>query len=275
VSRLFRVRNRIRNARFGFGQSGEAGGATPLTIFGSDLILWFNAKQGVFSDAGVTPAVDAGTVQQWNDLSGNGYHLVQATGANRPLYDVDGLNNLPALVAGGQAAAQYMATADVVAFGGATAVSFFVVGTLSDPPGAEQYGRFISSSDADANSDFGNNSGFNLCQHDTNEAVGNFFFDNAVDGVVAATYETPYRFGGTINGAVSTTYVDNVAGTPDTTGGSLNLGTNVFRIFRDTVASAGQYLTGNCSEIGVVKRLVTELERAALDDYFVSEWAFS
>jgi hypothetical protein len=46
----------------------------------------------VFSDAGVTPAVDGAAVQQWNDQSGNGYHLIQATAGNRPTFQNAGLN---------------------------------------------------------------------------------------------------------------------------------------------------------------------------------------
>lgn len=62
----------------------------------SPLALW-DAGAGVYSDAGTTPAPDAGAVQQWNDLSGNGHHVSQATAGARPTYRaaVESLNGLP------------------------------------------------------------------------------------------------------------------------------------------------------------------------------------
>jgi hypothetical protein len=48
--------------------------------------LWFNDSSAV-TDAG------AGACSQWNDISGNGYHFVQTTGARRPLIVSSGLNS--------------------------------------------------------------------------------------------------------------------------------------------------------------------------------------
>lgn len=59
--------------------------------------LWLKADAGVYSDAGVTPAANAGTVQQWNDQSGNGRHATQATSGSRPTYRTGQRNSLPAL----------------------------------------------------------------------------------------------------------------------------------------------------------------------------------
>jgi hypothetical protein len=67
----------------------------PTTIAG----LWaaYTAGIGTYKDAGVTPAANGETVQQWNDRSGNGRNLAQATGTRRPtlvnnsgLWSVDG-----------------------------------------------------------------------------------------------------------------------------------------------------------------------------------------
>ena len=43
------------------------------------LLLDLNPDLGVFSDAGITPAINAGTIIQWNDQSGNGYNFSGGT----------------------------------------------------------------------------------------------------------------------------------------------------------------------------------------------------
>lgn len=62
----------------GFIQSGRFGGAafSPLDLAG--LVLWLDA-----SDAG-SITESGGAVSQWNDLSGNGYHVSQATAGAKP-----------------------------------------------------------------------------------------------------------------------------------------------------------------------------------------------
>lgn len=62
----------------------------------SPLALW-DAGSGVYSDAGTTPAADGALVQQWNDQSGNGYHMSQATSGDRPVFraSVATLNTRP------------------------------------------------------------------------------------------------------------------------------------------------------------------------------------
>jgi len=52
------------------------------------LWAWFNANY-INGIGAAQPAADA-AISQWNDLSGNGRHLVQATGANQPLFRLTG-----------------------------------------------------------------------------------------------------------------------------------------------------------------------------------------
>lgn len=72
----------------------------PLTL---SPAAWFKSDAGVYSDAGVTPAVDGATVQQWNDQSGNGRHLSQATAGARPVYRSKDRNGLPTIKLDGSA----------------------------------------------------------------------------------------------------------------------------------------------------------------------------
>ena len=58
--------------------SGGGGGpAAPDAIYGSDLIAWYKAWTGVYTTVGGSTLVsaDGDTAAQWDDQSGNGYHL--------------------------------------------------------------------------------------------------------------------------------------------------------------------------------------------------------
>src|SRR5206468_1863371 len=46
---------------------------------------------------GTTLAINNDPVRQWNDLSGHGYHMSEATSAQRPTYLSAGYNSKPAL----------------------------------------------------------------------------------------------------------------------------------------------------------------------------------
>lgn len=76
------------------GDNAAAGSSTPnpIAIFGSDLVAWYRADVGVFSNAGgTTPATNGSGVKNWQDQSGNGYHLL-SIGAGDPTYNTTGFN---------------------------------------------------------------------------------------------------------------------------------------------------------------------------------------
>lgn len=64
---------------------------TPLTILGStNLLAWWR------SDLGIT--LNGSDVQQWDDQTGNGHHLIQLTAGNQPAYGAaTGPNGRPGL----------------------------------------------------------------------------------------------------------------------------------------------------------------------------------
>src|ERR1051325_2206475 len=63
----------------------------------ANLVLWLKADTQVYNNAGTTLATNGQTVQQWNDQSGNGYNVSQATSGNRPTFVTAAINSLPAV----------------------------------------------------------------------------------------------------------------------------------------------------------------------------------
>ncbi len=73
------IANIIRNAK-------KYSATLPVT----GAALWLDASQQntLFTDAGTTPVTTSGqSIYQWNDLSGNNRHAVQATSGNRPTWN--------------------------------------------------------------------------------------------------------------------------------------------------------------------------------------------
>ncbi len=60
-------------------------------------VLWLKADAEVYTDAGITQATDGQSVQQWNDQSGNGNHVSQATAINKPTFKSPDATARPAL----------------------------------------------------------------------------------------------------------------------------------------------------------------------------------
>ena len=61
----------------------------------STLKLWMSADTGVFSDAGTTPAVNGGTVLQWDNRATAVGAGSDATSGNSPTYHTSGIGGLP------------------------------------------------------------------------------------------------------------------------------------------------------------------------------------
>src|SRR6266550_3230826 len=93
----------------------------PRTLPG--LFAWYSADILNGFGGAANPA-DATAVSQWNDLSGNGRHLVQGTGANQPIYKVS--------IVASQPVVRYVDASDTmqVAVAGAIARPITVIGVF-------------------------------------------------------------------------------------------------------------------------------------------------
>jgi hypothetical protein len=73
------------------------GAPTVGSVLPSDFL---NLRQWLKADSGIT--LNAGNVASWNDLSGNGNHMVQGVAVNQPLFLSGAINNFPAVQFNGQ-----------------------------------------------------------------------------------------------------------------------------------------------------------------------------
>jgi hypothetical protein len=115
------TRSRARSRFF----SSLATAWTPASL-GASLALWLDA------DDASTITLNASTVSQWNDKSGNARHASQASAANQPLYSATGLNSKPTLSFDGLND-HLLASYSSVNFSGA---SIFVVARLNSTSSA-------------------------------------------------------------------------------------------------------------------------------------------
>ena len=238
---------------------------TPASIFGTNLVAWYKADTAVYNDAGTTLATNGQTVQQWNDQSGHGYNLSQATSANRPTLNTAGYNSKPAVVFSSSSATLLATGASAVSLGGTTAAGFAVGQQITGIGGNARLLDFIATGDS---SDTGTaKSGIFIIRASTPSVYtyrGGVGFGSGVGVLVA----TNYRMGGVFDGTNQVTYINNVAGTASAGAGTWG-STGQIRVGNDPTGGAWN---GPCAEIVVVKVAPTVTQLAQLDAYFTTKW---
>ncbi len=225
-------------------------------------------RQFCLYDAGSTLAANTDTVQQWNDKSGNGYHLSQATAGRRPQYLSGGFNSKPT-VQFTAATPTGMLTATGVATGtGASASGFFVGQMLTGTAG---FGRAIVYGPP-ADQDYSNGGRVWALRDGSSNAIevynGGALASNAV------SLATNYRFGSVYDGVNVTTYVNNANATAAgdsnamTSAGAIGIGIEVsFGVWGGT-----QGWDGPISEAVMTTGALSAGDRTSLDDYFKTHW---
>jgi hypothetical protein len=119
----------------------RATGFNPKSISG--LVLWLDVTQ----TSSLT--FNGSNVSQANDLSGNGYHFTQSTGANQPAYVSTGMNGKPAVQFSNSAASLMNSSATIANVVGSptTSPQFTIFSVIKLPSGTSQL-TFGSNSDA-------------------------------------------------------------------------------------------------------------------------------
>jgi hypothetical protein len=252
----FANRRGLRSGSAGGG--GESGPDTFATIFGSDLHAWYDASDA----ASITEA--AGAVSQWNDKSGNAFHLAQGTGAKQPAYSATGLGSAQPAITFDGSGDELQTTTDAFTFPAATSeFAAFLVGRLL--VGANGYAGGVVFNVG--GSDVGATAGILLTRANAAEAIG--AYRNGDKGLKAITHNTTVRVASVWDDANHTLYLSNVAGTTvaDANGALATAGT-LFVGGR----GGGNYWAGPICEIAIVKRAPTAGELTSVDALLAAKW---
>lgn len=245
---------------------------TPASLTG--LVAWYDASTGVYSDAGVTPATNTQTVQQWNDQSGNGYHLKQATGGNRPQFLSAGFNSLPSVTFTVAGLTSMQTTADSVIMGTGLVGSVFGVARITTSGGAtSRLVGFIGNGQADDTTSNHSAAWVFVTQATGTMASfrGGFFASDA--SFFSAS--TNYRFGNIYDNTNNTNYVNNVAGTPVAATGLTWTSPGAIIVSSSTLGSitcGGACWDGPISELVMTNTALSNTDRTNLDNYFKTKW---
>ncbi|MGX1323733.1 hypothetical protein AB7M17_007186 [Bradyrhizobium sp. USDA 377] len=223
----------------------------------SGLIAWYDAS--VFSSL----TLSGSTITNVADQSGHNNHLGDGTTFAKPTYSATGLNSRPAImVSPGHA---LRSAVNAFPMGTGNTLTFFLVGTLTSL--SQTNGRFISYYDG-VGSDYSAAGSWIFFRNVGAAAVG--IMCNSVSTVQSISYDTAYRFIGTINSSgVMTLYVNGAATSTATSSGNwidngtLGIGASI----SDTVG-----VDGAISEVGIATGFSDATAVAALDAYLKDKW---
>jgi len=225
-------------------------------------------KPSLWLDASDTTTIteSSGSVSQWNDKSGNDFHVSQGTSANQPVTGtrtINGLNVLDFNV--GTSNVLTRATASQLvdsATGGFTAFAVWQADTTSGIGG-------VISQDASSGTRMPQMIRRDTTNVQTVRVAGGVFVDNAgVTVTTATTFVTASQHrindieawgNGSSNGATATT------GSNGTIAALIRVGA--------ASATASAFFDGVIAEIIVIPRNLTNLEMNSIGNYLVRKWA--
>lgn len=228
------------------------GGFTPADI--SDLALWLDASdESTITESG-------GSVSQWDDKSGNDYHVTQGTGANQPTTGTRTVNGLNALDFDGTSS-YFDADSGIYSIPSGNN-TYFVVLDLDNPA----TGQRLLNGTVGAGTRWGaviDPSGNRLrCVNNTSFTSTDVSVTFST-GVQLASFR---REGSTVDG------FHNDATSTDSTGVSVTLDDASIGRFNP---AGSDYLTGAICEILVFSRALTVSELNQIRSYLADKWGGS
>jgi hypothetical protein len=223
----------------------------------SGLVAWYDASNaGSITESG-------GAVSQWNDLSGNGYHLTQGTGANQPTTGTRTQNSLNAIDFDGS---DWLERTGISSIGG-NAHTWFVVLHFDTIAGGGNNGFF--SLRTTASSDWNSATSIRHCAiGDTNVSS---FYNSSVRSTKAVAATNSYVVGLQRDGDSHVTRVNGSAGTTAT-----GLGTTAFAINQIGLGAADSHadnLDGYIAEVLWYNSALSGGDITTVESYLNSKWS--
>jgi hypothetical protein len=236
---------------------------TFLTIFGADLLVWYDA-----SDVASITHV-AGAVSQWNDKSGNDDHLTQGTAANKPTYSATGLGGAQPSIS--FATNDFLAsTVSAIATGSVSSFAAFAVARLNSGSGPNA--RIVSLAATGQANDWNNVGSALLVGRNIGLAQISAVRAGSTRGVAAISYDTTFRAASVWDSVNHTMYLENVAGTPVANVGALGA-TGTLRVGAGWDSGAiTEPLTGHVCEVAVVKIAPSAGQRTSVQAMLAAKW---
>jgi len=156
------------------GTEGEGNCTPPVTVPTnapggvSGIRVWLKANANVYSGAGITPATDGGTIQQWNENSGNTAFtsVSQSVTAKRPIYRTGEFNYNPVVSTEDLAAPHFMQSSDITDTDLSASGNLTFYGVNTQSAGAVAYLW-----NAQSQSKFGFQGNFAFCQGDVSPST--------------------------------------------------------------------------------------------------------
>lgn len=209
----------------------------------ANLALWLDSSQ-------ITPVADGTALSQWDDMSGNSRHAVQATGTNQPTYQTLEQNGRPAVRFDG--VDNFMKTP---AFAISQPVTSFIV-MKRTTVGASEYIVHYTETAAGAAAEL------------YNAAAGNdlkLYAGTAEVTVTGKTVTAIYSL--LINGATSRGFTDGVGGTAG------NAGTRgVNGITLAATSTPGSYSDVDIFEVIIFNALLSDADRRAVENWLSQKY---
>lgn len=233
----------------------------------------FPIRTGLYSwyDASVASSITSSSnkVSQWNDLSGNGLHLTQSTGALQPSTGTTTQNGRNVIAFAGSIIAS-----TGVSYTANTLTVFYVALKTSAGGASNLFSRVISFS-LNNDNDYDTTNGMNP-MYATN-TLGGFAPNSTIyrNSAVAAAQSLTYNVANTtafkLNGSNVDLWHNSTTATGTTSATALN--SNRFAVGNGYAGGADGYLNGWVAEILVYKAILTTTEINATRDYLKTKWA--
>ena len=227
---------------------------TPANI---TTALWLDAADAT------TITLNSSTVSQWNDKSGNGRNMTQATALRQPTYTASGLNGLPVLSFNGDSLTNASYN------WGNSSSSVFAV--LRKNTSAGYQNLIVTGTGTNNNWSIGLESGT------SKYALFRILVGNMVSNLIC-TADIPQQMCFTNTGQVSGTvtsnvYKDGTAGSSAISVSSANQGVVGIGIGSD--AGFGETFNGYFAEIIIVPSIVSTADRQLIEGYLAWKWGLT